>query len=44
MFLTASFIAQAIPIYNSLPFNFRLKTTPKASFKKELTEFFWKEF
>ena len=26
-FLTNSFIAQAIPIYNSLPSNIRLKTT-----------------
>ena len=40
-FLTDSFIAQAIPIYNSLPSNIRLKTTSKASLKKE---YFWKEF
>ena len=35
-FLTDSFIAQAIPIYNSLPSNIRLKTTSKNSLKKEL--------
>ena len=38
-FLIDSFIAQAIPIYNSLPSNIRLKTTSKASSKKELKEF-----
>ena len=43
-FLTDSFIAQAIPIYNSLPSNIRRKTTSKASLKKELKEYFWKEF
>ena len=43
-FLTDSFIAQAIPIYNSLPSNIRLTTTSKASLKKELKEFFRKEF
>ena len=43
-FLTDSFIAQAIPIHNSLPSNIRLKTTWKASLKKELKESFWKEF
>ena len=43
-FLTDSFIAQAIPIYNSLLSNNRLKTTSKASLKKELKEYFWKEF
>ena len=43
-FSTDSFIAQAIPIYNSLPSNIRLKTTSKASIKKELKEYFWKEF
>ena len=43
-FLTDSFIAQAIPIYNSLPSNIRLKTTSKASLKKQLKEYFWKEF
>ena len=39
-FLTDSFIAQAIPIYNSLPSNIRRKTTSKASLKKELKEYF----
>ena len=39
-FLTDSFIAQAIPIYNSLPSNMRLKTTSKASLMKELKEYF----
>ena len=43
-FLTDSFIEQAIPIYNSLPSNIRLKTASKASLKKELKEYFWKEF
>ena len=43
-FLTDSFIAQAIPIYNILPSNIRLKTTTKASLKKELKEYFWKKF
>ena len=43
-FLTDSFIAQAIPSYNSLPSNIRLKTTSKASLKKELKEYFWKDF
>ena len=33
-FLTDSFIAQTIPIYNSLPSNIRRKTTSKASLKK----------
>ena len=43
-FLTDSFVAQAIPIYNSLPSNIRLKTTSKASLKKELKEYFGKNF
>ena len=43
-FLTESFIAQATPIYNSLPSNIRLKTTSKASLKEELKEYFCKEF
>ena len=43
-FLTHSFIAQAIPIYNSLPSNIRLKTTSKASLKKELKDIFGKNF
>ena len=43
-FLTDSFIVQAIPICNSLPSNIRRKTTSKASLKKELKEYFWKEF
>ena len=43
-FLTDSFIAQAIPIFNSLPSNIRLKTTSKASLEEELKEYFWKEF
>ena len=43
-FLTDSFIAQAIPIYNSLLSNIRLKTASKASLKKELKEYFWKKF
>ena len=43
-FLTDSFIAQSIPIYNSLPSNIRRKTTSKAFLKKELKEYFWKEF
>ena len=43
-FLTDSFIAQAIPIYNRLPSNIRLKTTSKASLKNELKEYFWKDF
>ena len=43
-FLTDSFIAQAIPIYNSLPSNIRLKTTSKASLKNELREYFRKNF
>ena len=43
-FLTDSFIAQAILIYNSLPSNIRLKTTSKASLKNELKENFWKKF
>ena len=38
-FLTDSFIAQAIPIYNSMLSNIRLKTTSEASLKKELKEF-----
>ena len=43
-FLTDSFIAQDIPIYKSLPSNIRLKKTTKASLKRELKEYFWKEF
>ena len=38
--LTDSFIAQAIPIYNSLPSNIRLKTTSKASLKKRTERIF----
>ena len=34
-FLTDSFIAQAIPIYNCLPSNIRRKTTSEASLKKD---------
>ena len=33
-FLTDYFIAQAIPIYNSLRTDIRLKTTSKSSIKK----------
>ena len=33
-FLTDSFIAQVIPTYNSLPSNIRLKTTSRASLRK----------
>ena len=43
-FLTDSFIAWAIPIYNSLPSNVRLKTTSKAFLKKELKEYIREEF
>ena len=43
-FLTDSFIARATPIYNSLPANIRRKATSKASLKKELKEYFRKEF
>ena len=43
-FLTDSFIAQAIPIYNSMPSNIRLKTTSKASLKKNLKNIFGKNF
>ena len=43
-FLTDSFIAQAIPFYNSMPSNIRLKTTSTASLKKELKNIFGKNF
>ena len=43
-FSTDSFIAQAVPIFNSLPSNIRLKTTSKASLKKNLTNIFGKNF
>ena len=43
-FLTESFIAQAIPFYNSLPSKISLKTTSKVPLKKELKEYFWKVF
>ena len=39
-FLTDSFIAQAIPICNSLPSNIWLKTTSKASLKKRTERIF----
>ena len=42
-FLTEFFIAQTIPNYNSLPSKISLKTTSKASLKKELKEYFWNE-
>ena len=43
-FLTDSFVTQATIIYNSLPCNIRLKTTSKASLKKQLKDYFWKVF
>ena len=43
-FLIDSFTAQAIPIYNSLPSNIRLKTTSKSSLKTELKDYFLKKF
>ena len=42
--LTDSFIAQATPVYNSLSSNIGLKTTSKASLKKELKKKIWKQF
>ena len=38
--ITDSFSAQTIPIFNRLPFNIRLRTTSKASLKKEFKKSF----
>ena len=43
-FLTDSLIAQAIPIYNSLPSIIRLIRTSNASLRIKLKEYFRKEF
>ena len=43
-FLTDSFIAQAIPYYDSLPPNIRLKTTSKNSLKRTESIFLEKIF